>query len=57
MYGKHPSEETRIKMSEARRGKHPGNKGIPMSEEAKKKISEFWRKKKETKENIKEEIL
>ena len=35
-YGKHPSDETRKKMSES----HKGHKGIPFSDEHKKKISE-----------------
>ena len=38
--GKPLSEETRLKMSESRKG-HPGyNKGVPMSKETKIKISE-----------------
>ena len=35
-----PSEETRIKLSKAKKGKPAHNKGKPMSEEQKKKISE-----------------
>ena len=43
-----PSEEARRKMSNAKKGKPAHNKGIPMSEEQKKKISE-------SKKNISEE--
>ena len=38
--GKHPSEETRRKLSEAKKGKTPWNKGKMMSDEMKKKLSE-----------------
>lgn len=40
MKGKHPSEETRKKMSNAKTGVTPWNKGIPRSEEQKRKQSE-----------------
>ena len=38
--GKHRSEETKRKISEANKGKIPCNKDMPRSEETKKKISE-----------------
>lgn len=38
--GKTFSEETRRKMSEAKMGKEPWNKGVPMMEETRKKVSE-----------------
>jgi len=41
MRGKETSEETRRKLSEANRGKVSPNKGIPMSEEQKKKMSKI----------------
>ena len=44
-----PSEEARRKMSEANKGKPAHNKGVPMSEEQKKKLSE-------SKKNISDEI-
>lgn len=37
--GKHPSEETRRKISESSMGRTPWNKGIPMTEEQKTKLS------------------
>jgi group I intron endonuclease len=37
--GQTPSEENRRKVSEALKGKEPWNKGIPMTEEAKEKLS------------------
>ena len=40
MFGKHHSEETKKKMSDAHKGKPSPNKGKPMSEETKKKLSE-----------------
>ena len=39
--GKHHSEETKKKISEAMKGKPAHNKGVPMSEEQKKKLSEI----------------
>lgn len=39
------SEETKLKMSRTRKGKPPGNKGKPCSEEAKRKISEAMKAK------------
>lgn len=41
MFGKHHSEESKRKMSESKKGKPTHNKGIPMSEEQKKKISKI----------------
>ena len=38
MFGKHHSEEAKKKMSLARKGKPAHNKGVPMSEEQKKKL-------------------
>lgn len=38
--GKHSSEETRQKLRESHLGKSNGHKGIPLSEETKKKVSE-----------------
>ena len=38
--GKHPSEETRKKLSEAKKGKPSPNKGKHLSEETRKKLSE-----------------
>ena len=38
MFGKHHSEESKKKMSETRKGKPAHNKGVPMSEEQKKKL-------------------
>lgn len=40
MLGKHHSEESKKKMSNAKKGKPSHNKGKPMSEETKKKLSE-----------------
>lgn len=42
-FGKHLSEETRMKMSESAKGRIPWNKGKPMSEDQKKKLSESCR--------------
>lgn len=41
MFGKHHTDETKRKLSEAKKGKPAHNKGKPMSEEAKKKISKI----------------
>lgn len=40
MYSKHLTDEQKKKLSEAHKGKAPWNKGKPMSEETKRKISE-----------------
>ena len=39
-YGKHHSEETRMKLSEAKKGKPSGRRGVHLSEEHKRHISE-----------------
>ena len=38
--GKHPSEESRKKMSEAKKGKSSPRKGVTLSDETKRKLSE-----------------
>ena len=48
--GKHCSEETKRKISEANKGQTPWNNGIPRSEETKKKISESSKGKKMSEE-------
>ena len=41
MFGKHHTEESKKKMSESHKGQIPPNKGKPMSEEQKKKLSKI----------------
>ena len=56
-YGKHHSEESKRKMSLAKKGKPAHNKGVPMSEEHKKKLSDKNKGKKlseETKQKMSE---
>lgn len=44
LYGTHPSEETRKKMSESRKGEKNHNYGKPLSDETKEKLSESLKK-------------
>ena len=58
-YGKHFSEETKLKMSKAKENYIPWNKGIPRSEKAKKKMSEAHKgllSSEETKKKISEKL-
>jgi len=49
LFGKHHSEKTKKKISDANKGHIPPNKGIPMSEEQKKKLYKGGRKLTKTK--------